>query len=53
MTATALSGRKYSVYPEYKESGVEWLGIVPSHPIGRLVNSKMYCELKMEKIISM
>jgi type I restriction enzyme S subunit len=26
---TALSGR-YEVYPEYKDSGVEWLGLIPT-----------------------
>ncbi|GHB67717.1 restriction modification system DNA specificity domain-containing protein [Psychrosphaera saromensis] len=30
MTGTALSGNKYSEYPEYKESGVEWLGNIPT-----------------------
>ncbi|MGO2292736.1 restriction endonuclease subunit S [Pseudoalteromonas sp.] len=29
MTGTALSGRKYKAYPEYKESGVEWLDFLP------------------------
>ncbi|OUR60255.1 hypothetical protein A9Q74_13615 [Colwellia sp. 39_35_sub15_T18] len=39
MTATALSGRKYSEYPEYKDSGVEWLGMVPKDwKIGKLKN---------------
>ena len=27
----ALSARRYRVYPEYKDSGVEWLGEVPEH----------------------
>jgi len=31
MTATALSGRKYRVYPEHKVSGVEWLVDIPNH----------------------
>ena len=30
MTGTALSGKKYKAYSEYKESGVEWLKEVPS-----------------------
>ncbi len=37
---TALSGSKYAAYPEYKDSGVEWLGELPSTwevmPIKRL-----------------
>ena len=28
---TALSTGKYAAYPEYKDSGVEWLGDVPEH----------------------
>jgi type I restriction enzyme S subunit len=24
-------GGKYQAYPEYKDSGVEWLGDVPEH----------------------
>jgi type I restriction enzyme S subunit len=31
MTGTTLSSKKYSTYPEYKDSGVEWLGSIPSH----------------------
>ena len=30
MSKAALSG-KYVAYPEYKDSGVEWLGDIPSH----------------------
>lgn len=30
MTGAALSGKKYKAYPEYKESGVEWVGEIPS-----------------------
>ena len=30
MTGTALSGKKYKAYPEYKDSGVNWLKEVPS-----------------------
>ncbi|MFT7388620.1 MAG: type I restriction enzyme S subunit [Candidatus Endobugula sp.] len=30
MSKAALSG-KYAAYPEYKDSGVEWLGEMPSH----------------------
>ena len=30
MTGTALSGKKYKAYPEYRESGVEWVGEIPS-----------------------
>lgn len=30
MSKAALSG-KYAAYPEYKDSGVKWLGNVPSH----------------------
>ena len=30
MTGTVLSGRKYRAYPEYKDSGVEWLEKLPS-----------------------
>lgn len=26
-----MTGSKYQAYPEYKESGVEWLGSIPSH----------------------
>lgn len=29
MTGTALSDKKYSEYPEYKDSGVEWLKALP------------------------
>lgn len=29
MTGIALSDRKYRVYPEYKDSGVEWVGDIP------------------------
>lgn len=33
-------GNKYQAYPEYKDSGVEWLGQAPAHwktiPVGRL-----------------
>ena len=33
-------GVRYQAYPEYKDSGVEWLGVVPEHwetiPVGRL-----------------
>ncbi len=28
---TALSASKYTAYPEYKDSGVEWLGDIPEH----------------------
>ncbi|MCK8095034.1 restriction endonuclease subunit S [Pseudoalteromonas sp. 1CM17D] len=31
MTGTTLSGRKYKAYPEYKESGVEWLPELPAN----------------------
>jgi len=31
MKGTALSGKKYSAYPEYKESGVNWLESIPNH----------------------
>ena len=27
---TAMSG-KYAAYPEYKDSGVEWLNEIPTH----------------------
>ena len=30
MTGAALSGKKYKAYPEYKGSGIEWVGDVPS-----------------------
>ena len=29
MTGTVLSSKKYSAYPEYKDSGVEWLSEIP------------------------
>ncbi len=29
MTGTALSGRKYKAYPEYKESTIDWLDKIP------------------------
>ena len=31
MTGTALSGKKYKVYPEYKNTDEVWLGDVPTH----------------------
>lgn len=31
MTGKALSGEKYKAYPEYKESGVEWLPELPAN----------------------
>lgn len=31
MVGAALSGKKYKAYPEYKNSGVEWLGKIPEH----------------------
>lgn len=31
MTGTALSGKKYKAYPEYRDSGVEWLKNIPFH----------------------
>ncbi|MGL1958327.1 MAG: restriction endonuclease subunit S [Colwellia sp.] len=31
MSGTALNGRKYSAYPEYKESGIKWFESVPKH----------------------
>ena len=27
----ATSSMKYTAYPEYKNSGVEWLGNIPAH----------------------
>ncbi len=38
---TALSG-KYVAYPEYKDSGVEWFGDIPSH--WRVAGFKKYIE---------
>ena len=46
MSATkkaALSG-KYAAYPEYKDSGVEWLEDIPSHWI--LSDLKHYCSVR-------
>jgi type I restriction enzyme, S subunit len=46
LVATAQQGLagKYQPYPEYKDSGVEWLGKVPSHwqrlPLRYLVDMK-------------
>lgn len=41
MTGTALSDKKYRAYPEYKDSGIEWIGKVPvsweETKLGRLV----------------
>jgi type I restriction enzyme, S subunit len=41
MGTTALSLKKYSVYPEYKDSGIEWIGKIPNDwgetKLGRLV----------------
>ena len=31
MTGTALSDRKYNVYPEYKDSGVRFFNYIPQH----------------------
>ncbi|MGI2800793.1 restriction endonuclease subunit S [Photobacterium damselae] len=39
----ALSG-KYAAYPEYKDSGFEWLGDIPSHWI--LSDLKQYCSVR-------
>ena len=33
--STANPLGKYQPYPDYKDSGVEWLGIVPEHWAGR------------------
>lgn len=30
MTGAALSEKKYKAYPEYKDSGVEWIGDIPT-----------------------
>lgn len=35
---------KYQAYAEYKDSGVEWLGVVPSHWI--ITTLKRYCYVK-------
>lgn len=42
-----LSG-KYAAYPEYKDSGVEWLGEIPSH--WSCIKLKYIADLKGEKI---
>lgn len=44
---TALS-EKYAAYPEYKDSGVEWLGEIPSH--WSCIKLKYIADLKGEKI---
>ena len=28
---SSLSSRRFRSYPEYKDSGVEWLGEIPAH----------------------
>jgi len=47
MLETALSVKKYSVYPEYKESGVEWLGAIPEH--WKTISVKYLAELNPKK----
>jgi type I restriction enzyme S subunit len=39
MTETVLNNRKYSVYPEYKISGIEWLEAIPSHWIAKKIKN--------------
>lgn len=34
---------KYHAYPEYKDSGIEWLGTIPSHWVR--TNLKRYCQV--------
>ena len=31
MAGIALSGKRYSTYPEYKDSGVDWIGKIPKN----------------------
>ncbi|MCE9822609.1 MULTISPECIES: restriction endonuclease subunit S [Vibrio] len=42
MSKVALNG-KYAAYPEYKDSGVEWLDEIPSH--WRCTRLKRYCKV--------
>ena len=52
---TALSG-KYKAYPEYKDSGVEWLGEIPSHweiiPVGRCYRRIKRTGFEKEELLS-
>jgi type I restriction enzyme S subunit len=50
MSNAALSG-KYVAYPEYKDSGVEWLGDVPSH--WRAKQLKFMCSFNDEVLTEM
>lgn len=34
---------KYQAYAEYKDSGVEWLGVVPSHWIITTLKKILLC----------
>ena len=43
MTGAALSGKKYKAYPEYKKSGVKWLGEIPSD--WNTSKLKRYCQV--------
>tara|TARA_B100001059_G_scaffold868_1_gene702 strand:+ start:493 stop:1863 length:1371 start_codon:yes stop_codon:yes gene_type:complete len=44
MTGTALSGKKYKAYSEYKESGVEWLDCLPLN--WKTVSLKMLLDVR-------
>jgi type I restriction enzyme S subunit len=50
MSNAVLSG-KYATYPEYKNSGVEWLGDVPSH--WRAKQLKFMCSFNDEVLTEM
>ncbi|MDO8436992.1 MAG: hypothetical protein Q7S69_02360, partial [Nitrosomonadaceae bacterium] len=41
-------GSKYQAYPEYKESGAEWLGKIPQH--WNCVRLKYCADLKGDKV---
>ncbi|WP_181258587.1 restriction endonuclease subunit S [Nitrosomonas ureae] len=49
-------GSKYQAYPEYKDSGVEWLGQAPAHwktiPVGRLFRRIKRAEYTDKELLS-
>ncbi len=56
MQGAALNSQKYKEYPEYKDSGIEWLHEVPSHwktiPVGRCYRRLKRTGFENEELLS-